>query len=160
MREADDMMNAANLKELTMKITRILLLATVLSTVVLLGEDVEDEVLQAERNWAASVVAGDFDRVEALLDDTLIYAHSTGIIESKDQYLGKLRSGAQHYDSIEHEKTTVRVHGDAAVVHSIGVMTGKNANGPFHDRLMIMHFWVNTDGKWLLGAHQTTRLVE
>ncbi len=154
------MMNAANPKELTMKTIWILLLATVLSTTVLFGEGVEDEVLQAERNWAASVVAGDFDRVAALLDDTLIYAHSTGIIESKDQYLGKLRAGTQHYASIEHEKTTVRVHGDAAVVHSIGVMTGQNASGPFNDRLMIMHTWVKTDGKWLLGAHQTTKLVE
>jgi hypothetical protein len=25
---------------------------------------------------------------------------------------------------------------------------------------MIMHTWVKTDGKWLLGAHQTTKLVD
>ena len=120
----------------------------------------EDDVLKAEKEWAAMVVAGHFDHVASLLDDTLIYAHSTGNIESKSEYLGKLRSGAQKYTAITHEKTTVRMHGDAAVVHSIGRMVGTNAAGPFDNHLMILHTWVKSGGKWLLAAHQTTQLVE
>ena len=120
----------------------------------------EDDVLKAEKDWAAMVAAGHFDHVAGMLDDTLIYAHSTGIIESKDEYLGKLRSGAQKYTAITHEKTTVRVHGNAAVVHSVGRMVGTNAAGPFNNHLMIMHTWIKSGGKWLLAAHQTTQLAE
>lgn len=120
----------------------------------------EDDVLKVEKEWAAMVVAGHFDHVASLLDETLIYAHSTGNIESKDEYLGKLRSGTQKYTAIDHEKTTIRVHGDAAVVHSIGRMVGTNAAGPFNNHLMIMHTWVKSGGKWLLAAHQTTQLAE
>lgn len=120
----------------------------------------EDDVLKVENEWADMVVAGHFDHVASLLDETLIYAHSTGNIESKSEYLGKLRSGAQKYTAITHEKTTVRIHGDAAVVHSIGRMVGTNAAGPFDNHLMIMHTWIKAGGKWLLAAHQTTQLVE
>ena len=120
----------------------------------------EDDVLKAEHEWAAAVTAGHFDHVAGLLDDTLIYAHSSGIIESKSEYLGKLRSGAQQYTAITHEKSTVRIHGNAAVVHTIGRMAGTNAAGPFDNRLMIMHTWVQSGGKWLLAAHQTTQLPE
>lgn len=120
----------------------------------------EDDLLKAEREWASAVTAGHFDQVADLLDDALIYAHSSGIIESKSEYLGKLRTGAQKYTAITHEKTTVRVHGAAAVVHSIGRMTGTNAAGPFDNHLMIMHAWVKSGGKWLLAAHQTTQLAE
>ena len=120
----------------------------------------EDDVLKAEKDWAAAVTAGHFDHVASLLDDTLIYAHSTGNIESKDEYLGKLRSGAQKYTAIKHEKTTVRLHGNAAVVHSIGRMVGTNAAGPFDNHLMIMHTWIKTGGQWRLAAHQTTQLAE
>ena len=125
-----------------------------------LGAGAEDEVLKAEKEWAAMVTAGHFDHVAAMLDDTLIYAHSTGNIESKDEYLGKLRSGAQKYSAITHEKTAVRIHGNAAIVHSIGRMVGTNAAGPFDNRLMILHTWIKSGGQWRLAAHQTTQLVE
>ncbi len=126
-----------------------------------LAEGVEDEILEAERSWAAGVAAEEYDSVSGMLDDGLIYAHSTGSIERKDEYLGKLRSGAQRYTAINHEKTTVRVHGgDAAVAHSIVVMKGTNAAGPFNNRLMMIHTWVKPNGRWLLAAHQTTLLEE
>ncbi len=118
----------------------------------------EDAIRQAEKQWAEAVVARDFTALEKILAPGLIYAHSTGVIETKEEYLGKLRSGRQRYDAIEHEKTTVKVYGDAAVAHSIVVMKGESAGEPFDSRLMMMHFWVKQDGAWRLAAHQTTSL--
>lgn len=120
----------------------------------------EEEVIRAEKSWAAAVTAGDFAALEKILSDDLIYAHSTGVIETKAEYLAKLRRGTQKYDLIEHTKTTVKLHGDAAVAHSIVRMKGTNPDGPFDNRLMMMHFWVKRGGQWQLAAHQTTRLAE
>lgn len=143
-----------------MKTIWTLFVAAILTTVPLLAEGVQDEILDAEKDWATAVVAGDLDRLGVRLDDTLIYAHSSGVIESKSGYLGRLRSGAQSYHTITHEKTTIRMHGDAAVAHSIGVMAGQNPAGPFDNHLMIMHTWVKAGGIWRLAAHQTTNIVE
>lgn len=118
----------------------------------------DDAVTAAEKGWAQAVVSQNFAKLQRVLDDELIYAHSTGNIETKSEYLGKLKSGAQRYDAIDHEKTTVRVHGDAAVAHSIVVMKGSNAAGPFDNRLMMIHTWIKKGGEWRLAAHQTTRL--
>lgn len=112
----------------------------------------------AERAWARAVVQRDFAALEKILAPDLIYAHSTGIIENKQQYLGKLRSGVQRYDAIEHKMVTVRLYGDAAVVHSQVTMRGVNASGPFNDRLMMLHVWIKQGGAWRLAAHQTTKL--
>lgn len=120
----------------------------------------EDEVLKAEKNWANAVTAKNFKAVEAALSDELIYAHSTGVIESKAEYLGKLRSGTQVYDVIDHLKTTVKVHGNAAAAHSIVVMKGTTKAVPFDNKLMMMHLWVMEGGRWRLAAHQTTRLEQ
>jgi len=92
-------------------------------------------------------MARDFDALNQILSAKLIYAHSTGEIESKSDYLGKLRS-----------KTTVRVFGAAAAAHSIVRMKGASAGVPFDNKLMMMHLWVKQDGRWRLAAHQTTRL--
>jgi ketosteroid isomerase-like protein len=143
-----------------MKLTWTLLLAAAMLSAPAFAEGVQDEILEAEKDWATAVVAGDLDRLDVRLDDTLIYAHSSGVIESKSGYLGRLRSGAQSYHTITHEKTTVRMHGDAAVAHSIGVMAGQNPAGPFDNHLMMMHTWVKASGVWRLAAHQTTNIVE
>jgi len=118
----------------------------------------EDAVRRAEKQWARAVVSRDFAALDKILAPGLIYAHSTGVIETKEDYLGKLRSGRQRYDVIDHEKTTVKVYGDAAVAHSIVVMKGESAGRPFNSRLMMMHLWIRDGGLWRLAAHQTTRL--
>ena len=93
-----------------------------------------------------------------MLGDQLIYAHSTGIIDSKTDYLTKLKTGAQNYTGIEHQTMTIKPYGDAAVVHAKVRMTGKNKDGPFDNQLMMMHVWAKQGGRWQLVAHQTTRL--
>ncbi len=118
----------------------------------------EEELRQAEKAWTTAVTQRDWTALERLLHDELIYAHSTGVIETKGQYVGRLRAGAQRYDRIEHERMTVKMHGSAAVVHSIVRMTGEADKRPFDNRLMMMHLWVRSPGGWQLAAHQTTEL--
>ena len=120
----------------------------------------EVDIVTAERNWAASVVAKDFAALEDIYHPSLIYAHSTGAIESKDDYMGRLKAGKQVYTAIKHDKTTVVVHGDAAVAHSLVTMQGTNDSGPFDNYLMMIHTWVREDGSWKLIAHQTTLIRE
>jgi ketosteroid isomerase-like protein len=118
----------------------------------------EAEVAAADASWAKAVTDLDFKALNEIYDSNLIYAHSTGAIETKDIYLGKLKSGTQKYDAIEFEKSTIRVHGDSAVSHNIVVMKGTNASGPFDNRLMMIHVWVKQGGDWKLAAHQTTQI--
>ncbi len=140
-----------------MKMTRLILSLFLVS--VAFGA-VKDDVLAVEKNWASKVVGLEFSALKEIYHDDLIYAHSTGGIESKSEYMGKLRSGTQKYTAITHHKSTVRVHGDAAIVHSIVTMTGTNPAGPFDNRLMMIHTWVKSGAKWQLAAHQTTLIEE
>ena len=122
------------------------------------GAGPEDEIVSAEKGWAAAVVKRDAAALAKIYHDQLIYAHSTGVIETKGDYLGKLRKGTQRYDAIEHQKITVRVHGSAAVAHLMVHMKGQSGTRPFDDKLMAMHLWIKQDGRWQLAAHQTTKL--
>lgn len=118
----------------------------------------EDEILKAEKSWAAAVVSRDYTALDRVMHDQLIYAHSTGAIETKSEYIDRLKSGAQRYDAIEHHTTTVKMHGDAAVAHSKVVMKGESGGRPFDNQLMMIHLWIKKDGRWQLAAHQTTEL--
>lgn len=112
----------------------------------------------AEKAWTAAVVARDEAALNRIYDDELIYAHSTGAIESKKEYMDRLRTGKQKYDTITPESLTTRMAGDSGVTHTILRMTGTSNGKPFNDRLMMMHVWVKRGGAWKLLAHQTTKL--
>ena len=136
----------------------VTLLAAIAIALLLAGASPADEIVDVEKRWAAAVVALDFAALDKIYHDDLIYAHSTGIIETKAQYMAKLKSGKQKYTAIEYGETTVRREGDAAVAHSIVTMKGTSAAGPFDNRLMMIHTWFNSGGSWRLVAHQTTQL--
>ncbi len=118
----------------------------------------EEELVNAEKSWAAAVVARDFAALERIFTDDLIYAHATGAVESKAEYIGRLRSGKLKYDSLRHENIRVAVHGDSAVTHSSVQMTGASNGENFSDHLMMLHCWVKQAGRWRLAAHQTTNV--
>jgi ketosteroid isomerase-like protein len=122
------------------------------------GAGVEDEIRNAEKSWAAAVKGRDFAALDKIFTPNLVYAHATGAIQTKKEYMDRLRTGKQRYDAITYESTKVFVYGDSAVAHSIMRMSGVNDAGPFNDHLMTMHFWVKQGGAWHLAAHQTTKL--
>lgn len=120
----------------------------------------EQEVRQAETDWAAAVTSQDYAKLEEIYGAGLLYAHSSGVVESKSEYMDKLRTGATRYDLIRHESTQVHVYGDAAIAHSMAEFQGVSETGPFHMRLMVIHVWVHEGGRWQLVAHQTTKLAD
>lgn len=137
---------------------RVVVLAAAFALIGVAQAATESDIQKAEKDWAAAVMAQDQAALGQILGDQLIYAHSTGVIETKGQYLSNLRTGAAKYDLIEHQSITVKLYGDAAAAHSIVRMKGTNKDGPFDNKLMMMHLWVKQGGKWRLAAHQTTKL--
>jgi len=137
-----------------MKLLTLLMMAAALCA----AAPPEQAILDAENSWAKAVIARDLAALEKIFTPELIYAHSTGKIETRQMYLDRLKEGKQRYDDIQFEKTQVRIYGDSAVSHSIARTIGKNDSGPFNDHLMMIHFWVRQSGAWRLAAHQTTKI--
>jgi ketosteroid isomerase-like protein len=118
----------------------------------------EDEIRTADQRWAAAVKGGDTAVLERMYTSGLIYAHATGKVEDKSQYIERLKSGKQKYSDVVIESTKIVAYGDSAVSHSIVRTIGTNDNGPFNDHVMMMHVWVKQRGEWRLAAHQTTKI--
>jgi len=118
----------------------------------------EDEIRAIEKEWAQAVLAGDIAKVDGFLGNDLIYGHASGIVENKEQYMTKLRGGAQRYEAIEYHDMTSKMYGDTAVVHGHVRMAGKTKGEPFNNEVMLLHVWVKRDGHWQLAAHQTAQM--
>lgn len=133
-------------------------LALLVATATIALSSPEDEIRAADRHWAAAVKGGDTAALERLYTSGLIYAHATGKVEDKPQYIERLRSGKQKYSDVIIESTKIVAYGDSVISHSIVRTIGTNDNGSFNDHVMMMHVWVKQRGEWHLAAHQTTKI--
>jgi len=120
--------------------------------------DVDGQIQAAEKAWADATVRGDTAVLEGVYSDRLIYAHSTGVVQTKAELIAQLRSGARRYTAVTHERIKVEPYGDAAVSHSLARTVGNVDGKAFDDHVMVMHFWVKQGGQWRLAAHQTTKV--
>ncbi|MGD1074180.1 MAG: nuclear transport factor 2 family protein [Bryobacteraceae bacterium] len=118
----------------------------------------EADIKAAEQTWSKAILAKDTSTLEKLLADGLIYAHSTGIVDTKSSYLAKISGGGLKYIAVEFESMTVKPYGTTAVVFAHVHIRGVNQNGPFDDHMLMTHVWHRNGKDWQLVAHQTTKI--
>ena len=115
-------------------------------------------VLALDKQWSDAIVKSDTATLEKLLADDLVYAHATGIVDTKKSYIAKIKERRQVYKSFEQRNPVVNIYRDAAVTFSHVRVTGTNQAGAFDDKIMLIHFWVKQNNAWRLAGHQTTKI--
>jgi hypothetical protein len=115
-------------------------------------------VLTAEDLRYQAMIDADLPELDRLLADQVSYAHSSGVRDTKAEYLQKVRTGYYDYWRIDHPVERVEVVGDTAIV--VGRMTahlGVDGVAKTIDNLSVA-VWVRTAGDWRLLAYAPTTL--
>lgn len=63
--------------------------------------------IDLEEQRRVAMLAADVDRLQALLDDSLIYLHSTGMRDSRASLLAKLEQGRLQYELLSFQLSSV-----------------------------------------------------
>ena len=116
------------------------------------------QVLAAEDRRYAAMRAADLTTLDELCADGLSYAHSSGVRDTKDEYLGKVRSGYYVYRRIDHPVERVEIVGDTAIV--VGRMTADiEVQGvPKTIDNLALAVWARTPDGWRFLAYAPTSL--
>jgi len=83
------------------------------------GSITADEALKAENSRYAAQTTNDFDAMQRLYGDDLVYVHSSAITDSKASYIERQRSGL-HYRVMKPSDVKVRVFGCLAIITGRG----------------------------------------
>lgn len=118
------------------------------------------EVLAAEDRRYRAMLDADLGVLDELCADELSYAHSSGVRDTRDEYLAKVRSGYYVYRRIEHPVERVEVVGDTAMV--VGRMTADlEVDGtPKTIDNLALAVWARIAGRWRLLAYAPTPLPD
>lgn len=116
------------------------------------------QVLAAEDRRYKALQDADLPTLEELCADELSYAHSSGVRDTKAEWLGKIRSGYYVYRRIDHPVERVEVLGDTAIV--VGRMTADiEVQGvPKTIDNLALAVWTRGSGTWRLLAYAPTPL--
>ncbi len=114
-----------------------------------------EEIKRLEDARFAAMVRKDISTLDRLLDDKLIYMHSTGVSDTKATYLEGLQTGVWDYQGVDSTEQRVQLDGHIALVFckmsihliSRGVFTA------FDSRALAV--WVQKPDGWRLLAVQS-----
>jgi hypothetical protein len=123
-----------------------------------MSEDDVRAVLAAEDRRYDALLGPDLPTLERLFHERLSYAHSSGVRDTKAEYLAKIENGYYVYARIDHPVERVDVLGDSAVV--VGRMTADLTvvgTAKTIDNLALA-VWTRVDGEWQLIAYASTPL--
>jgi hypothetical protein len=121
-------------------------------------EDDVRAVLAAEDRRYDALLGPDLPTLERLFHERLSYAHSSGVRDTKAEYLAKIENGYYVYSRIDHPVERVDVLGDSAVV--VGRMTADltvDGTAKTIDNLALA-VWTRAEGEWQLIAYASTPL--
>ena len=130
-----------------------------ISTTISAQSKQETAVSNAVEKLRTAMVSGERAALEAIAADQLSYGHSSGLIETKTQFVEKIASGQSDFVSIEFKNQTISISKKTAIVrHELHAVTNDN-NKPGEVHLKILLIWQQQGKEWKLLARQAVRIT-
>ncbi len=121
----------------------------------------DDRIAQVSATQAArfqAMLNADVAALDDVLADDLIYAHTTGTIDSKSSMIENIGSGAVNYELIEPTDVQFRVYSDVAVVTGSANMRVSAGDQLYELSIRFIEVYVVADDRWQLVSWQSTRV--
>ena len=120
----------------------------------------DSEITQLEQQRIAAMMAADTATLDRILSPDLSYTHSSGKLETKEQFLDGIRTGALKYKTVAPEGLSVRLYDSTAVVTGRCHFQVEAEGRPLDLQVRFTDVYVKRSGAWQLVAWQSTRLPE
>ena len=125
------------------------------------AQNTKAEIENLERKRFEAQVSKDYDFLEKIFADDLIYTHSSGKQDNKTTYITSIKEGKSVYNKIDMEEIIVRTYEKTAVVNGKIMIEQPAPEGKtvqLHLRYVAVY---NNNGKkgWQLNTWQSLKLA-
>jgi len=120
----------------------------------------EKIVQDLEARRFKAMVEVDLGALDTLLAPDMSYAHSSGLTQTKEEFIAALRRGEMKYLEIKPEGLKVRSYGSTAVVTGRGEFKTRTKGQESTVELRFLDVYVKRQGRWQMVAWQSCRLVQ
>ena len=142
-------------------IKKLLLPTIVLLTVVTVSAQSKQEtaVATAVEKLRKAMIDGNRQDLENIAHDKLSYGHSSGLVESKTEFVEKIASGKSDFVTIDLADQTISVSGNTAIIrHKLNATTNDNGK-PGEVHLLVLLIFQKEQKQWKMLARQAVKLA-
>lgn len=123
--------------------------------------EVRHEIDHLEDHWRDAVLSRNVAALDALLASDYMAITANGTLETKDQTLSRMRSGAVHITSLEVTDRKVRFYGGTALVTSRAEVAGTTPEGEMKGSYRYTRVYVrDSGGIWRIVSFEASRIRE
>lgn len=136
----------------------ILLIVTFFLSLSLFAQSSEQTVLDLSKKKFGWMIRLSYDSLESALDDRLLFVHSNGWTETKEEFIQDIKSGKLRYVNIEVTEATARMYANTAIVIGKGKFKVMLEGNELIINLYYTEVYVWKNDKWLLASRHANRL--
>lgn len=114
----------------------------------------ETEVANTAEQLRLAMIAGDSLKLSNLVSDKLVYGHSAGHIDNKQQFVEKIVSGKSKFVTLAISEQTISISDNTAIVHQKFDATTADNGKPGEVHLLVLLVWQKQHHHWILLARQ------
>jgi hypothetical protein len=81
-----------------------------------MSDHIKAEIKRLEDRRVQALIDGDYDALDKLLGDGLVYTHSNGQADTRAEYIAQCKKGVFKYLKVERPAENIQVYSDTAVV--------------------------------------------
>ena len=118
----------------------------------------EQAVLDLSKKKFGWMIRMKYDSLQAALDDRLMFVHSNGWVENKQEFIQDIKSGKLRYTNIQILEASARIYPSTAIVTGKGKFTVTLEGNNLELTLSYTEVYVQKDGKWLLASRHANRM--
>ena len=122
------------------------------------AQSAEQVVLTLSKNKFGWMIRMKYDSLQSALDDRLMFVHSNGWTENKQEFIQDIKSGKLRYTNIQVLEATARIYPSTAIVTGKGKFQVTLEGNNLELNLSYTEVYVQKDGKWLLASRHANRL--
>ena len=122
------------------------------------AQSTEQAVLDLSKRKFGWMIRMRFDSLESILDDRLLFVHSNGWTENKQELINDIKSGKLRYQNIQISEATARMYQGTAIVNGKGKFNVLLDGNTLDITLSYTEVYVLKDKKWLLASRHANRM--
>ncbi len=110
---------------------------------------------QKKFDW---MIKKQYDSLKQVLDDRLVYIHSNGWTESKQEVIADIQSGKLNYTNVKLTESSARIFQKAAIVNGKGFFSVLMDGKPLTIQLYYTEVYVKKKSGWMLVSRHANKI--
>jgi hypothetical protein len=117
-------------------------------------------IIELDAKRMAASVAQDYDTLNQLIADELIYTHSSARMDTKTSLIGNMRSGSTAYTAMTPSEVVAQDLGDAVVLTGVCAISVMSGGKPNSFRVRFIDVYAKRAAGWQMVTWQSTKLTD